>query len=122
MRFLLARPQAHLGKLARAERNTSARSAGAWRVVVAQDGAAVCPSKRRAFAALDRPAEIATCGRQREPANRNVWLVTSRFSHRKQKNRPEAVLSVLQLVDFLPYSGRRDWTRTNDPHHVKVVL
>jgi len=19
-------------------------------------------------------------------------------------------------------SGRRDWTRTNDPHHVKVVL
>lgn len=22
---------------------------------------------------------------------------------------------------FLPF-GRRDWTRTNDPHHVKVVL
>ncbi len=21
-----------------------------------------------------------------------------------------------------PYLGRRDWTRTNDPHHVKVVL
>jgi hypothetical protein len=20
------------------------------------------------------------------------------------------------------YAGRRDWTRTNDPHHVKVVL
>jgi hypothetical protein len=36
MRFLLARPQAHLGKLARAERNTSARPAGAWRMVVAQ--------------------------------------------------------------------------------------
>ncbi len=24
--------------------------------------------------------------------------------------------------DFITISGRRDWTRTNDPHHVKVVL
>ena len=26
------------------------------------------------------------------------------------------------LPDFLRNPGRRDWTRTNDPHHVKVVL
>jgi hypothetical protein len=25
-----------------------------------------------------------------------------------------------QLVDLVGKVGRRDWTRTNDPHHVKV--
>ncbi|WP_236425912.1 hypothetical protein, partial [Pseudomonas syringae] len=35
--------------------------------------------------------------------------------------------STFRLTLFLPPSradlfGRRDWTRTNDPHHVKVVL
>ena len=33
---------------------------------------------------------------------------------------------VFRIVpEFLPtqkIAGRRDWTRTNDPHHVKVVL
>ena len=27
-----------------------------------------------------------------------------------------------QVLDFPTEFGRRDWTRTNDPHHVKVVL
>jgi hypothetical protein len=27
-----------------------------------------------------------------------------------------------QVLDFITNFGRRDWTRTNDPHHVKVVL
>ena len=28
-----------------------------------------------------------------------------------------------KLFCFATYNiGRRDWTRTNDPHHVKVVL
>lgn len=26
------------------------------------------------------------------------------------------------FVLFFPITGRRDWIRTNDPHHVKVVL
>ena len=25
-------------------------------------------------------------------------------------------------AEFPGFPGRRDWTRTNDPHHVKVVL
>ena len=27
-----------------------------------------------------------------------------------------------EVLDLLTVFGRRDWTRTNDPHHVKVVL
>jgi hypothetical protein len=27
-----------------------------------------------------------------------------------------------QVLDPSTNSGRRDWIRTNDPHHVKVVL
>ncbi len=27
-----------------------------------------------------------------------------------------------QVLDSIVFVGRRDWTRTNDPHHVKVVL
>ena len=27
-----------------------------------------------------------------------------------------------QVLDLTTEFGRRDWTRTNDPHHVKVVL
>jgi hypothetical protein len=26
------------------------------------------------------------------------------------------------VLDSIEDVGRRDWTRTNDPHHVKVVL
>jgi len=38
--------------------------------------------------------------------------------HQKKKS-PERFR---QVLDFITVSGRRDWTRTNDPHHVKVVL
>jgi hypothetical protein len=27
-----------------------------------------------------------------------------------------------KVLDLIEDIGRRDWTRTNDPHHVKVVL
>ena len=27
-----------------------------------------------------------------------------------------------RITDVRDIVGRRDWTRTNDPHHVKVVL
>jgi hypothetical protein len=27
-----------------------------------------------------------------------------------------------EMLDLTEDVGRRDWTRTNDPHHVKVVL
>jgi hypothetical protein len=40
----------------------------------------------------------------------------------QMKNRPKAAFAFLQLPDLLVKFGRRDWTRTNDPHHVKVVL
>jgi hypothetical protein len=36
--------------------------------------------------------------------------------HWKRQRRQAECLSALVFV------GRRDWTRTNDPHHVKVVL
>ena len=35
-----------------------------------------------------------------------------------EKARKPSTDAGLRAVDF----GRRDWTRTNDPHHVKVVL
>ena len=36
------------------------------------------------------------------------------FVHKKKRH-----FKVAKVIDFI---GRRDWTRTNDPHHVKVVL
>ena len=44
------------------------------------------------------------------------------FAIAEMKNRPKADFSTLKLPDFLLKFGRRDWTRTNDPHHVKVML
>ena len=38
-----------------------------------------------------------------------------------QSSFARAVLS-FAVNDLVHESGRRDWTRTNDPHHVKVVL
>jgi hypothetical protein len=35
---------------------------------------------------------------------------------------PEVPQQGLPTADSEEKSGRRDWTRTNDPHHVKVVL
>ena len=32
----------------------------------------------------------------------------------------EKLVFAIRLIEY--YIGRRDWTRTNDPHHVKVVL
>jgi len=46
----------------------------------------------------------------------------STFAVEEMKNRPKAAFSLLQLPDFFMKFGRRDWTRTNDPHHVKVML
>jgi len=28
---------------------------------------------------------------------------------------------LIEVLDSIEDVGRRDWTRTNDPHHVKVV-
>jgi hypothetical protein len=39
------------------------------------------------------------------------------FCGTQKDNADEA--NCLSALDFV---GRRDWTRTNDPHHVKVVL
>ena len=33
----------------------------------------------------------------------------------------EGLRAYAARIDFAEH-GRRDWTRTNDPHHVKVVL
>ena len=30
--------------------------------------------------------------------------------------------TINKVLDLIEDIGRRDWTRTNDPHHVKVVL
>ncbi len=35
---------------------------------------------------------------------------------------PECPWRIRKLVTSEEKIGRRDWTRTNDPHHVKVVL
>jgi hypothetical protein len=38
--------------------------------------------------------------------------------HTAKKKAPDVSVRCLFRLGF----GRRDWTRTNDPHHVKVVL
>ncbi|RMO16483.1 MutT/nudix protein [Pseudomonas cichorii] len=44
------------------------------------------------------------------------------FKHGKtQKGRPFRIALLHRPAERI-LSGRRDWTRTNDPHHVKVVL
>ena len=53
-----------------------------------------------------------------------TWLsctMASGSRHQKQKSpllRAFLFASLVALAEF----GRRDWIRTNDPHHVKVVL
>ena len=51
-RLSLARPSAHLGKLARAERNAAARAPGAGRLGECGDGASICSLFSGAFGAL----------------------------------------------------------------------
>ena len=49
-------------------------------------------------------------------------LVTEAESRAFQYRQEKSIRRFHQML-FLPTdSGRRDWTRTNDPHHVKVVL
>ena len=67
----------------------------------------------------------------RESAKR---IVSGRDGNRvAQPNRPKTAFGIWyhqekstwcrrQVLDSSTKFGRRDWTRTNDPHHVKVVL
>jgi hypothetical protein len=45
--------------------------------------------------------------------------ILGRQKQQSPKDNPEALMSLHWLLQQF---GRRDWTRTNDPHHVKVVL
>jgi hypothetical protein len=48
---------------------------------------------------------------------RPKFVPTDNFGLPQNSKKPK------QIKDLLgPAIGRRDWTRTNDPHHVKVVL
>jgi hypothetical protein len=47
---------------------------------------------------------------------RAAHLKLSMHTSRQKTKKPNTKHFVLGLF------GRRDWTRTNDPHHVKVVL
>ena len=40
----------------------------------------------------------------------------------REFDKPVSVAELAQSIGAGQDSGRRDWTRTNDPHHVKVVL
>lgn len=55
-------------------------------------------------------------GRQIGPGAFAVGNVVKRYCQEKSTWRLHQVL--FSSTEF----GRRDWTRTNDPHHVKVVL
>ena len=50
--------------------------------------------------------------------NRHQGVLCPTFAPPKAKRRPQAPLSLCFPTEF----GRREWTRTIDPHHVKVVL
>ncbi|HQS21859.1 MAG TPA: hypothetical protein PK670_12365, partial [Acidovorax defluvii] len=55
------------------------------------------------------------------------WQITHRAHCRPDKTRLICGTNkkAFQIVDLEGFDqwlvGRRDWTRTNDPHHVKVV-
>ena len=49
----------------------------------------------------------------RAPGN---WAKADALTARRTKSRKRIFMSAPECL------GRRDWTRTNDPHHVKVVL
>ncbi len=50
-------------------------------------------------------------------AMRVVALSPAAMASAARTKKPKQIDDLLGLG-----SGRRDWTRTNDPHHVKVVL
>ena len=63
---------------------------------------------------------------QKVQVSTQMSLLELRFprtvSHFTNKNARLLAGSLLQALVLLAIFGRRDWTRTNDPHHVKVVL
>ena len=60
--------------------------------------------------------------------NTNIlyWIPTNRNGLLRATKNPAELVTVRDLWTCLDCFGlplgRRDWTRTNDPHHVKVVL
>ena len=61
----------------------------------------------------------------RSPQRRRFWTddcpgvranIRYPYRHKKSTERFREVLDLYTVI------GRRNWTRTNDPHHVKVVL
>ena len=61
------------------------------------------------------PGAPVTC----EPGDQN----TSQIKHLQSKDQKKARHEFIRVGLLIPTkSGRRDWIRTNDPHHVKVVL
>ena len=70
----------------------------------------------RAFVAL---AGIATA----TPAFSYSFLPAAFRPHRAGRPGQQTARQIIDLPGFFPTNfGRRAWTRTNDPHHVKVVL
>jgi integrase len=57
--------------------------------------------------------------RLRAAATQNSSPILPQPSHLRNS---EAAKSLSGKKLAAPDAGRRDWTRTNDPHHVKVVL
>ena len=57
-----------------------------------------------------------------ELATRSTGLRARQRCHNHAFLLPDVNAPRLAAVDALFFDGRRDWTRTNDPHHVKVVL
>ena len=50
-----------------------------------------------------------------------LYLILN-YQGKKQKCLLKSRHFCSQALVLLALFGRRDWTRTNDPHHVKVVL
>ena len=62
--------------------------------------------------------ELLVAAMAADPEGIRPKLVPTDISGAAQKvQKPKKINDLLGLV-----IGRRDWTRTNDPHHVKVVL
>ena len=68
-----------------------------------------------------RPAK-ADCDDEDEPGERGAEDFTGNFRTFPYRQEKMGLgISAKSLIS-LEKIGRRDWTRTNDPHHVKVVL
>jgi hypothetical protein len=60
--------------------------------------------------------------RERLDGARSIDCVPRRISVLVPCRQEKSTWLFRQVPVFPTESGRRDWTRTNDPHHVKVVL